>query len=64
MFTAFHQYGDQNGASSGVGLGLSVAKGFVTSVGGHLKMVETPGGGATMVIDLPMAAPAEASVAR
>ncbi|ROZ98317.1 sensor histidine kinase KdpD [Gordonia sp. OPL2] len=54
VFTAFHQYGDQNGASSGVGLGLSVARGFVVALGGTLEAVETPGGGTTMVVDLPM----------
>jgi two-component system, OmpR family, sensor histidine kinase KdpD len=54
VFTAFHQYGDQNGASSGVGLGLSVARGFVVSLGGTLDATETPGGGTTMVVSLPM----------
>ncbi|MCR5979226.1 DUF4118 domain-containing protein [Gordonia jinghuaiqii] len=52
VFTAFHQGGDTNGAS-GVGLGLSVAKGFVTAIGGELTAEDTPGGGLTMVIDLP-----------
>ncbi|WAC57000.1 sensor histidine kinase [Gordonia sp. SL306] len=56
VFTAFHQYGDQNGASSGVGLGLSVARGFVTAIGGTLEAAETPGGGTTMVVSLPMSA--------
>ncbi|MDL9946414.1 sensor histidine kinase KdpD [Gordonia sp. ABSL11-1] len=54
VFTAFHQYGDQSGASSGVGLGLSVARGFVVSLGGTLDATETPGGGTTMVVSLPM----------
>ncbi|MFW0797262.1 sensor histidine kinase KdpD [Gordonia sp. CPCC 205515] len=53
VFTAFHQYGDQD-ASSGVGLGLSVARGFVTAIGGTLDAVETPGGGTTMIVTLPM----------
>ncbi|AZG47788.1 sensor histidine kinase [Gordonia insulae] len=56
VFTAFHQYGDQNGASSGVGLGLSVARGFVGAIGGTLDATETPGGGTTMVVTLPMRA--------
>ncbi len=56
VFAAFHQYGDRNGASSGVGLGLSVARGFITAIGGTLHAVETPGGGTTMVVALPMTA--------
>ena len=55
IFTAFHQYGDRNGASSGVGLGLSVARGFISAMGGTLEVVETPGGGVTMVATLPLA---------
>ncbi|MFW0787716.1 sensor histidine kinase KdpD [Gordonia sp. CPCC 206044] len=54
VFTAFHQYGDHHGASTGVGLGLSVAAGFVSAVDGTLSVVETPGGGTTMVIALPL----------
>jgi two-component system sensor histidine kinase KdpD len=42
-----------NGA--GVGLGLAVAKGFVNAVGGELVIEDTPGGGATMVVTLPVA---------
>ncbi|KSU61293.1 MULTISPECIES: sensor histidine kinase [Gordonia] len=53
IFVPFHQNGDTSGASSGVGLGLSVARGFVTAIGGVLSVEDTPGGGATMVVDLP-----------
>ncbi len=49
----FHQYGDQDRAGSGVGLGLSVAHGFVVAMGGTLTVGETPGGGTTMVVELP-----------
>lgn len=56
VFTAFHQYGDQNGASTGVGLGLSVARGFVSAIGGTLMAADTPGGGTTMVVSLPTSA--------
>lgn len=56
VFTAFHQYGDQKGASTGVGLGLSVARGFVSAIGGTLMASDTPGGGTTMVIALPTTA--------
>ncbi|MCF8607418.1 sensor histidine kinase KdpD [Gordonia sp. HY442] len=54
IFVPFHQYGDNNRATAGVGLGLSVAEGFVSAVGGTLSATPTPGGGATMVIDLPV----------
>ncbi|SDU80923.1 sensor histidine kinase [Gordonia westfalica] len=53
VFAAFHQGGDTAGASSGVGLGLSVANGFITAIGGELSTADTPGGGATMVVNLP-----------
>ena len=53
IFVPFHQGGDTSGASSGVGLGLSVARGFVTAIGGVLSVEDTPGGGATIVVDLP-----------
>lgn len=61
VFTAFQQYGDRNGSSTGVGLGLSVAQGFVRAVGGSISVSGTPGGGTTMEVSLPMfASPAEA----
>ena len=43
-----------NGASatSGVGLGLSVARGFVEAMGGAVAATDTPGGGLTVVVDL------------
>ncbi len=48
----FQRLGDQPGGL-GVGLGLAVAKGFVEAVGGELRIEDTPGGGATMVVVLP-----------
>jgi two-component system sensor histidine kinase KdpD len=54
VFQPFQRLGDNpNGA--GVGLGLAVAKGFVNAVGGELVIEDTPGGGATMVVTLPVA---------
>ncbi len=52
IFSAFHRLGDQN-TSSGVGLGLSVAQGFTEAMGGHVDACDTPGGGLTLVVDLP-----------
>ncbi|MGB3284019.1 ATP-binding protein [Mycolicibacter algericus] len=54
-FDPFQRLGDRDN-TSGVGLGLSVARGFVEAMGGTLSATETPGGGLTMVVDL--AAPA------
>ncbi|MGV9858798.1 DUF4118 domain-containing protein [Gordonia sp. NPDC003425] len=54
VFGAFVQGGDRNGSDGGVGLGLSVAAGFVSALGGALGVEETSGGGTTMVISLPM----------
>ena len=41
---------------TGVGLGLAIARGFVDAIGGELAVEDTPGGGVTMVISLPVAA--------
>lgn len=46
IFMPFQRLGD-SGRRGGVGLGLAVAHGFVTGMGGELVVVDTPGGGAT-----------------
>ncbi|MBS1690989.1 MAG: sensor histidine kinase KdpD [Actinobacteria bacterium] len=51
LFGAFQRLGDHDTAN-GVGLGLSVAHGFVEAMGGTLTATDTPGGGLTMEIDL------------
>jgi two-component system, OmpR family, sensor histidine kinase KdpD len=51
----FEQLGDQR-SSTGVGLGLAVAKGFVEVMGGRLSATTTPGGGLTMRVELPASA--------
>lgn len=53
VFQAFQRLGDRAGNSpSGVGLGLAVARGFVTAMGGELRIDDTPGGGTTIVFSL------------
>ncbi len=49
----FQRLGDQP-SGLGVGLGLAVAKGFVEAMGGELRIEDTPGGGATMVVVVPL----------
>ncbi|WP_156662456.1 sensor histidine kinase KdpD [Mycobacterium sp. 1274761.0] len=58
VFAPFQRLGDQDN-SSGVGLGLSVAKGFVEAMGGSIQTTDTPGGGLTVVVEL--ATPAQDS---
>jgi two-component system sensor histidine kinase KdpD len=57
VFAPFQRLGDRHTAT-GLGLGLSVARGFTSAMGGTLTIEDTPGGGCTVVIALP-AAPAE-----
>jgi len=52
MFSAFQRLGDRD-STTGVGLGLSVAQGFVEAMGGTISAADTPGGGLTMIVDLP-----------
>ncbi|MDQ4119242.1 MAG: ATP-binding protein, partial [Actinomycetota bacterium] len=53
-FTAFQRRGDRD-ATAGVGLGLSVARGLTAALDGTLTAEDTPGGGLTVVVSLPMA---------
>lgn len=57
IFEPFQRLGDTptRGAVSrtGVGLGLAVARGFAEAMDGTLRADDTPGGGLTMVFDLP-----------
>jgi len=54
VFQPFQRLGDQN-TSTGVGLGLAVARGFVDALDGALTVEDTPGGGATLVFTFPAA---------
>ncbi|GAB2849063.1 DUF4118 domain-containing protein [Microbacterium insulae] len=58
MFAPFQRLGDVDN-TAGLGLGLALSKGFTEGMGGTLAPEDTPGGGLTMVIALPVA---EASV--
>lgn len=54
IFEAFQRLGDHDN-TTGVGLGMSVARGFVEAMGGTITATDTPGGGLTVIVD--MAAP-------
>jgi two-component system, OmpR family, sensor histidine kinase KdpD len=51
MFEPFQRLGDTDN-TTGLGLGLSVAKGFVEAMGGTIQATDTPGGGLTILVDL------------
>ncbi|MCG5430902.1 sensor histidine kinase KdpD [Mycobacterium sp. MYCO198283] len=51
LFEPFQRLGDTD-TSTGVGLGLSVARGFVEAMGGSISATDTPGGGLTVVVEL------------
>lgn len=55
MFAPFQRLGDVDN-TAGLGLGLALSKGFTEGMGGTLTPEDTPGGGLTMVIALPVAA--------
>ncbi len=54
VFAPFQRLGDRDN-STGVGLGLALSRGLVESMGGSLTPEDTPGGGLTMVVRLPIA---------
>ena len=54
IFLPFQRHGDAP-AGDGVGLGLAVARGLAEAMDGEVSAEETPGGGLTMVIELPSA---------
>jgi len=55
MFVPFQRMGDTDN-TTGVGLGLALARGFTEAMGGTLAAEETPGGGLTMAVTMPAVA--------
>ncbi len=50
-FEPFQRLGDRS-TQAGVGLGLAIAQGFTSAVGGTLTLDDTPGGGLTVTFEL------------
>lgn len=53
VFLPFQRVGDRP-TVEGTGLGLAVARGFLALMHGEIEVEDTPGGGTTMVISLPV----------
>jgi two-component system sensor histidine kinase KdpD len=53
-FEPFQRLGDRS-SMSGIGLGLAICKGFCDAVGATLELLDTPGGGLTVRLVLPIA---------
>jgi signal transduction histidine kinase len=56
MFAPFQRLDDR--ATTGLGLGLAIAKGFTEAMAGSIEPAQTPGGGLTMTVSIPIATPA------
>jgi two-component system sensor histidine kinase KdpD len=57
VFLPFQRLGDRDN-TTGLGLGLALARGLTEAMGGTLTPDATPGGGVTMTVSLPAASPA------
>lgn len=53
VFVPFQRLGDTDNLT-GLGLGLALSKGFTEGMGGTIEAEDTPGGGLTMVVALPV----------
>jgi two-component system sensor histidine kinase KdpD len=60
MFVPFQRLGDTDN-TTGVGLGLALSRGLTEAMGGELSAEETPGGGLTMTVSVPVVSSPEYS---
>ncbi|WP_191563691.1 sensor histidine kinase [Janibacter melonis] len=58
VFLPFQRLGDTDN-TTGLGLGLALSRGFVEGMHGRLTPEDTPGGGLTMVVSLPVHDPSQ-----
>jgi K+-sensing histidine kinase KdpD len=54
IFQPFQRFDDRTTAG-GLGLGLAIAQGFLEAMGGTITPVDSPGGGLTMILSIPVA---------
>ena len=60
VFEPFQRLHDHaTSEDAGVGLGLAIARGFAEAMAGDLALEDTPGGGLTMVVGMPVSPPQE-----
>ncbi|MFI7701599.1 DUF4118 domain-containing protein [Nonomuraea sp. NPDC049480] len=57
VFQPFQRLGDRHNGT-GVGLGLALSRGLTEAMGGTLEPEETPGGGLTMIVQMPISSKA------
>lgn len=59
IFERFAQRGEPGGSGGGVGLGLTICREIVTAHGGYIGVEDTPEGGSTFIVRLPVRQPEE-----